>query len=683
MSNQITPNPSVPTQVVQEMKFPKFINNLGIIPTSYKDSMSYYECLAWLCKFLEETVIPTLNENGEAVEELQALYIELNEYVTNYFENLDVQEEINNKLDDMVEAGTLQEIIASYLNANALFCFDTIDDLKAAENLVDGSFALTLGKSTKDDNAGCMFHIVEELPEDYYITLDSGLYAVYYFTDSVNANCFDEVYDAVEYAHKHNINKIYLSNDITITKTIELYDDMIFDGNSYTLTCNLSRSRGITNKYSHQTDINNLTTYYSEDYSSSQSSTYANGNKNIIVKNLNVGSFTEDHTGDIKPRGFISFENCNNILIENINGEQNVECFIWHCACDNIIIEKCDLKTTRSYTANTGGCVWIYSGYSDSKTHENIEIKNCKLYGTKDEPIGINITGSAKLSNVKIHNNILYGERFMGTGLKGNTTNPVENIEIYENNYEMGGVIIQINGKNINIHNNTFNTSNIDGITGSSLAGKASILTVDGTNNTYNNIYINHNKFNLNNNTLLEYFIKFSKFKGFIISNNEFNGKNCIYLSGAINELCNRIINQNVFNCSDNTADVAVSPRCNYMQINNNKFYNCLYAIQLSSSFENMEFKNNDGHTIGYLVEFLNQGYSRELINIENNRTKDATSLILFDSTFNPVGTLIPYIIKNNILLNSENLYVNNSTHISATGIKDIDNEIYYDGSWS
>ena len=115
MSEQITPNPSVPSQVVAEVKFPRFINNLGIIPTSYKDSMSYYECLAWLCKFLEETVIPSVNQNGEAVEELQALYVELNSYVTNYFDNLDVQEEINNKLDALVENGTLTDLISSYI----------------------------------------------------------------------------------------------------------------------------------------------------------------------------------------------------------------------------------------------------------------------------------------------------------------------------------------------------------------------------------------------------------------------------------------------------------------------------------------------------------------------------------------------------------------------------------------
>ena len=133
MSNQITPNPSVPTQVVAEVKFPRWINNLGIIPTSYKDSMSYYECLAWLCKFLEETVIPSVNENGEAVQELQSLYIELNDYVTHYFETLDVQEEINNKLDDMAESGQLTEIIAQYLELQGLLCYNTKLDLKNAK----------------------------------------------------------------------------------------------------------------------------------------------------------------------------------------------------------------------------------------------------------------------------------------------------------------------------------------------------------------------------------------------------------------------------------------------------------------------------------------------------------------------------------------------------------------------
>ena len=114
--SEITNNPSVPTQKIANVKFPQFINQLGIIPTSYKDSMDYYQTLAWLCKFLEETVIPTVNQNGEAVEELQSLYVELKNYVEHYFDNLDVQEEINKKLDEMVESGQLQVLINNYFS---------------------------------------------------------------------------------------------------------------------------------------------------------------------------------------------------------------------------------------------------------------------------------------------------------------------------------------------------------------------------------------------------------------------------------------------------------------------------------------------------------------------------------------------------------------------------------------
>ena len=91
--------------------FGKFCCTIGNIPTSYMNSLSYEEQLLWFCDFLKNTVIPTVNNNAEAVKELQDLYIQLKEYVDNYFDNLDIQEEINNKLDAMVLDGTLAEII--------------------------------------------------------------------------------------------------------------------------------------------------------------------------------------------------------------------------------------------------------------------------------------------------------------------------------------------------------------------------------------------------------------------------------------------------------------------------------------------------------------------------------------------------------------------------------------------
>ena len=137
---------------VENLKpFPKFCYTIGMIPTSYKVSLTYEEQLWWFCDFLENTVIPTVNNNGMAVEELQNLLVQLKGYVENYFDNLDVQVEINNKLDEMAQDGTLQEIISSYLNSKAIFGYDNVNDMKNANNLVNGSFTKTYGFYAKND----------------------------------------------------------------------------------------------------------------------------------------------------------------------------------------------------------------------------------------------------------------------------------------------------------------------------------------------------------------------------------------------------------------------------------------------------------------------------------------------------------------------------------------------------
>lgn len=136
---------------------PKNIS-VGEIPASYLNSMTYYEQLEWLCKYLEDTVIPTLNNNATGLEEVQTLYNsvkdfinthennmkdfinnsnsdienyinnnfnniqnyindnfdDIQDYINNYYHNLNVQNEINNKLNDMQDDGSLQAIIKKY-----------------------------------------------------------------------------------------------------------------------------------------------------------------------------------------------------------------------------------------------------------------------------------------------------------------------------------------------------------------------------------------------------------------------------------------------------------------------------------------------------------------------------------------------------------------------------------------
>lgn len=114
-----------------------------------------------LCKLGEEInkIIDSTNILGTQVETLT-------DFVSNYFDNLDVQEEINNKLDEMAEGGQLEEIIAEYLQMAGLLCYNTVNDMKNATNLINGSFAKTFGKTTYNDGLGEFYKIREILNTD-------------------------------------------------------------------------------------------------------------------------------------------------------------------------------------------------------------------------------------------------------------------------------------------------------------------------------------------------------------------------------------------------------------------------------------------------------------------------------------------------------------------------------------
>lgn len=78
-----------------------------VIPLVYDDSLSYYELLCKVVYYLN-SMIADNKKMIEAIEELKA-------YVDNYFDNLDVTQMINNKLDEMASNGTLDEIINEHI----------------------------------------------------------------------------------------------------------------------------------------------------------------------------------------------------------------------------------------------------------------------------------------------------------------------------------------------------------------------------------------------------------------------------------------------------------------------------------------------------------------------------------------------------------------------------------------
>ena len=96
-----------------------------VLPNVYDDSLSYYEYLCKLNEYLNEVIeqINTLTDNMEDYESdlsaqwtdyksaLNAEWLETKNYIDNYFNNLNVQQEINNKLDQMATDGSLSTLL--------------------------------------------------------------------------------------------------------------------------------------------------------------------------------------------------------------------------------------------------------------------------------------------------------------------------------------------------------------------------------------------------------------------------------------------------------------------------------------------------------------------------------------------------------------------------------------------
>lgn len=225
------------------------------IPLAFDESMSYYETLCGLLSYLKDTIIPTLNNNADAIVEVQNLMTQLQNYVDNYFENLDVQQEINNKLDEMAESGELTDIIAQYLELAGVLAYNNITELKNAENITNGSICKTLGFNTLNDGGGAFYKIRtitnQDTIDEYSIIAiinDNSLVAELINTHEMTLETFGCVGDgttddstklknALLYCKNNKIKlttngkEYYINDDITI-------DHEYFDLNNATLKMN-------------------------------------------------------------------------------------------------------------------------------------------------------------------------------------------------------------------------------------------------------------------------------------------------------------------------------------------------------------------------------------------------------------------------------------------------------------
>ena len=200
------------------------------------DAVTDYQLLCLVVDHLNE-VIKNSNEQNTVIQNLYNAFVTLKDYVDNYFDNLDIQTEVDNKLDKMAESGELADIIAQYLEVASVLAYDTKATLKSADNLVNGSITRTLGESSYNDGKGSYYKIRTLTSGD--VIDDNNILALANFPTLIAEKLPDYRMNQAE----SNINRI-------INKKI------LFIGDSYLEMFN--GSTGIIDKFKEISNITNI-----------------------------------------------------------------------------------------------------------------------------------------------------------------------------------------------------------------------------------------------------------------------------------------------------------------------------------------------------------------------------------------------------------------------------------------
>lgn len=190
------------------------------------DALTDYELFSKMVEYMRKslekliTFQNQLNDFNNKLNELQ-----------NEIDNFDVQDEVDKKLDEMLESGQLAEIVAQFLEYAGVLAFDTKVALKAGTNFVDGSIAVALGQATYNDGKTTYYKIrgvltTDVIDEDNKLSLTNfpALIAEkivnYYITDLYNL--VDANKTLINYNKSHNLadNVQAFKNDLDLSEVL-------------------------------------------------------------------------------------------------------------------------------------------------------------------------------------------------------------------------------------------------------------------------------------------------------------------------------------------------------------------------------------------------------------------------------------------------------------------------------
>lgn len=150
---------------------PAILERLGLweTPTTFENSTSWYQAFKYVLEYMQNKLIPHMQQNDENIKQLN-----------DYFENLDVQEEINNKLDEMEKNGTLDEVIGKYITNDIQPQIDNLNkNVSDIENEINLKNTIMIGDSfiqmfPEDNWALSLKNLLKLTDDETYIFSEGG-----------------------------------------------------------------------------------------------------------------------------------------------------------------------------------------------------------------------------------------------------------------------------------------------------------------------------------------------------------------------------------------------------------------------------------------------------------------------------------------------------------------------------
>lgn len=435
--SEITTNLSFRQLVLMNMQQ---LTNFPYIEKDF-DALTDYELLCLVVKYLND-VITNQNEQNASITRMYNSFLALQEYVNNtkddlvtafnnldnyvryYFDNLDVQEEINNKLDQMVEDGTLEEIIAKYIDTK-LSIYDSISSME--NNTTIGEMFKLKGYDTTFITTTTSTISSLQINDTLYadVLTKSVIIDSLGITSTIDPVLFAEI---VEYVRNKGIEIVFdhktytLNGTITLTSANKLklsglgYDSVIdYTGNDYafiinklqqaqlynfTINC-VNEGGGIYCKYATgQQNTNNLT-------SSSFKRVYINNSKNPFKNDCHCG--------------YVLFDEC----VFDVGTVDGIGVdFSDAYYPEFVTIQNSSIRTTKYVdTNNTAKGIYFTSGLM-------LTIQNNDIIGF-DTALHINAsTTTENMRTINLLNNSYWDCLHKAVYIQGNTSNPIKNLTI-------------------------------------------------------------------------------------------------------------------------------------------------------------------------------------------------------------------------------------------------------------